>query len=135
MPSVGGESLCTRVSTPVHSRAIAWFTRVLGFELIEDSTSFTDDGRRTRWVVVRPADGGAGLLLAKADGEVQAAVVGQQVPGRVGFFLQVDDFEASYQRMVGCGVEFTSPRRSEPYGEVAVFRDVAGNLWDLLGPT
>ncbi len=118
-----------------YDEAIAFFVGALGFELVEDSPSLTNDGRPKRWVVVRPTDGGGGILLAQADGEAQSAVVGQQVAGRVGFFLRVDDFDASYQRMKAGGVEFVSPRRSEPYGEVAVFRDVAGNLWDLLGPT
>jgi len=61
-------------------------------------------------------------------------VVGDQVAGRVGFFLRVDDFDASYERMVADGVEFVSPPRTETYGRVAVFRDIAGNRWDLLGP-
>lgn len=117
-----------------YDAAIAFFTDALGFELVEDSPSLTNDGRPKRWVVVRPADGGTGILLARADGELQSAAVGQQTAGRVGFFLRVDDFEAAYQRMVNAGVEFVSPRRTETYGEVAVFRDIAGNRWDLLGP-
>jgi predicted enzyme related to lactoylglutathione lyase len=74
------------------------------------------------------------LLLARADGEDQAAVVGRQVAGRVGFFLQVEDFDEAYLRLSGAGVEFVRPPRVEPYGRVAVFLDVAGNRWDLLGP-
>ncbi|MEQ1872325.1 MAG: VOC family protein [Ilumatobacteraceae bacterium] len=114
--------------------AIAFFTEALAFELVEDSPSLTNDGRPKRWVVVRPVDGGAGILLAQADGDLQRAAVGNQLAGRVGFFLRVDDFESAYQRMVNAGVEFVSPRRAEAYGEVAVFRDIAGNRWDLLGP-
>jgi catechol 2,3-dioxygenase-like lactoylglutathione lyase family enzyme len=114
--------------------AIDFFVRVLGFELAEDSPSLTNDGRSKRWVVVRPPGAATGLLLARADGPDQLAVVGQHAAGRVGFFLRVDDFDAAYQRMVCAGVEFVSPPRSEPYGRVAVFRDVAGNKWDLLGP-
>ncbi|SCG48280.1 VOC family protein [Micromonospora coxensis] len=114
--------------------AIAFFTDVLGFELVEDSPSLTDDGRPKRWVVVRPPGGGTGLLLARADGERQQAAVGDQVAGRVGFFLQVDDVDATHRRMVEAGVEFVKPPRTEPYGRVAVFVDVAGNRWDLLGP-
>ncbi|MFD2763339.1 VOC family protein [Micromonospora eburnea] len=114
--------------------AIAFFTEVLGFELVEDKPSLTNDGRPKRWVVVRPPGGGTGLLLARADGERQEAAVGDQTAGRVGFFLQVDDFDATYQRMVEAKVEFVRPPRTEPYGRVAVFRDLAGNLWDLLGP-
>lgn len=61
-------------------------------------------------------------------------MAGQQVAGRVGFFLQVNDFDVAYQRMRSAGVEFMTPPRTEPYGRVAVFRDIAGNKWDLLGP-
>ncbi|MFU8873096.1 VOC family protein [Micromonospora sp. SL4-19] len=114
--------------------AIAFFTEVLGFELVEDKPSLTNDGRPKRWVVVRPPRGGTGLLLARADGERQEAAVGDQTAGRVGFFLQVDDFEATYRRMVEANVEFVRPPRTEPYGRVAVFRDLEGNPWDLLGP-
>jgi predicted enzyme related to lactoylglutathione lyase len=84
-------------------------------------------------VVVRPPGAETGILLARADGERQAAVVGDQVAGRVGFFLQVDDFDATYERMAAAGVEFVGAPRSEPYGRVAIFLDIAGNRWDLLG--
>ena len=114
--------------------AIEFFVDALGFALIEDSPSLTNDGRPKRWVVVRPRDGQTGILLARADGERQAAVVGDQVAGRVGFFLRVDDFEAAYERMNAAGVQFVTTPRTEPYGQVAVFLDVAGNRWDLLGP-
>jgi catechol 2,3-dioxygenase-like lactoylglutathione lyase family enzyme len=114
--------------------AIAFFTDVLGFVLAEDAPSLTNDGRPKRWVVVRPPDGGTGILLARADGPDQAAVVGRQLAGRVGFFLRVDDFDATYARMVAAGVHFVGERREEPYGRVVVFHDIAGNPWDLLGP-
>jgi predicted enzyme related to lactoylglutathione lyase len=84
--------------------------------------------------VVRPPGAETGLLLARADGAGQAAVVGRQAAGRVGFFLRVDDFEATYQRLTSAGVEFARPPRNEPYGRVAVFIDIAGNRWDLIGP-
>lgn len=113
--------------------AIAFFVDVLGFELCEDAPSLTNDGRPKRWVVVRPPGAQTGLLLARADGAHQAAAVGNQVAGRVGFFLRVEDFDATYQRMVSAGVRFTSPPRTESYGRVAVFVDIAGNKWDLLG--
>lgn len=116
-----------------YDEAIGFFTRALGFELVEDSPSLTNDGRPKRWVVVRPPNAETGILLAQADGERQAAAVGDQHAGRVGFFLMVDDFDASYERMRAAGVEFRGEPRSEPYGRVVVFRDVAGNLWDLLG--
>ena len=117
-----------------YDRAIRFFTDVLGFDLAEDSPSLTNDGRPKRWVVVRPPGGETGILLAQADGERQAAAVGRQAGGRVGFFLWVDDFAAAYQRMTAAGVEFLTEPRTEPYGRVAVFADIWGNRWDLLGP-
>jgi catechol 2,3-dioxygenase-like lactoylglutathione lyase family enzyme len=117
-----------------YDRAIDFFVRVLGFDLIEDSPAETTDGRPKRWVVVRPPGAETGLLLARSDDERQTAAIGNQAAGRVGFFLRVDDFDATYQRMIGAGVVFVRPPRDEPYGRVAVFLDVAGNRWDLLGP-
>lgn len=117
-----------------YDRAIEFFVSALGFELIEDSPSMTNDGRPKRWVVVRPPGGGSGILLARADGDHQRAVIGNQVAGRVGFFLQVGNFDAAHERMAAAGVEFVSVPRTEPYGRVAVFLDIAGNKWDLLGP-
>ena len=114
--------------------AIDFFVNVLGFDLVEDVPSLTNDGRPKRWVVVRPKGARTGLLLARADGERQTAVTGQQFAGRVGFFLRVDDFDATYQRMRAAGVEFVTTPRSEAYGQVAVFLDLEGNRWDLLGP-
>jgi catechol 2,3-dioxygenase-like lactoylglutathione lyase family enzyme len=118
-----------------YDRAIEFFIGALGFELVEDSPSLTNDGRPKRWVVVRPPAAETGILLARADGARQAAVVGGQAAGRVGFFLRVDDFDAAYHRMASAGVEFVTSPRTEPYGRVAVFLDVAGNRWDLVGPT
>jgi len=114
--------------------AIDFFVRILRFELIKDVPSLTNDGRPKRWVVVRPPGAATGILLARADGDRQAAAVGDQFAGRVGLFLRVDDFAATYERMVAAGVPFVSPPRDEPYGQVAVFVDIAGNKWDLLGP-
>jgi catechol 2,3-dioxygenase-like lactoylglutathione lyase family enzyme len=115
--------------------AIEFFVDVLGFELVEDSPALTSEGQRPkRWVVVRPPGARTGILLARADGEEQARVVGRQFAGRVGLFLRVDDFDAVHQRLLASGVEFVREPRSEPYGRVAVFLDVAGNRWDLLGP-
>jgi len=113
--------------------AIDFFVNVMRFELVEDVPSLTNDGRPKRWVVVRPVGGVTGILLARADGARQEASVGEQCAGRVGFFLRVDDFEASYARMVDAGVSFVSGPRIEPYGKVAVFLDIEGNRWDLLG--
>lgn len=117
-----------------YDEAIAFFVGKLRFELVEDSPSLTNDGRPKRWVIVRPPGGETGLLLAKADRETQQAVVGQQFAGRVGMFLRVDDFEAEYQRLRAAGVAFVTAPKDAPYGRFAVFLDVAGNRWDLLGP-
>jgi catechol 2,3-dioxygenase-like lactoylglutathione lyase family enzyme len=117
-----------------YDEAIAFFVDALGFELVEDSPALTNDGRPKRWVVVRPPGADTGLLLARADGECQARAVGDQFAGRVGLFLRVDDFRAQYDRMREAGVEFVGEPREEPYGQVAVFLDVSGNRWDLLGP-
>jgi len=117
-----------------YDEAIRFFVDALGFSLSEDSPSVTNDGRPKRWVVVHPPGGQTGILLARADGEVQQAAVGEQMAGRVGFFLRVDDFEAQHRRMRAAGVRFVSEPRDEPYGRIAVFIDVAGNRWDLLGP-
>ena len=115
--------------------AIEFFVDALGFELVEDAPALTTAaGRPKRWVVVRPPGAETGILLARADGERQAAAVGDQVAGRVGFFLEVDDFDAAFERMTAAGVEFIGPPRTEPYGRVVVFLDIAGNRWDLLGP-
>jgi catechol 2,3-dioxygenase-like lactoylglutathione lyase family enzyme len=117
-----------------YDAAIAFYVDVLGLELVEDTPSRTNDGRIKRWVVVRPHGGVTGILLARADGPEQSAVVGKQVAGRVGFFLRVDDFDATHARLVARGVEIVGPPRREPYGSVLVFRDLVGNRWDLLGP-
>ena len=117
-----------------YDEAIQFFVDALGFDLVEDSPAHTNDGRVKRWVVVRPAGAETGILLAEADGDQQEAVVGAQTAGRVGFFLRVDAFDAAYERMAAAGVHFVSTPRHEPYGRVAVFVDIAGNRWDLLGP-
>lgn len=117
-----------------YDAAIRFFVDALDFDVVEDTPSLTNDGRPKRWVVVRPKGGGTGILLAQADGEEQRASVGRQFAGRVGMFLRVDDFNAIHRRMVRAGVGFVSDPRDEPYGRVAVFLDLEGNRWDLLGP-
>jgi catechol 2,3-dioxygenase-like lactoylglutathione lyase family enzyme len=117
-----------------YDEAIRFFVDALGFELAEDSPVVTNDGRPKRWVVVRPPGAVTGLLLAEADTDRQESAVGAQYAGRVGLFLRVDDFEAARVRMLDHDVEFVTEPRDEPYGRVAVFVDVAGNRWDLLGP-
>lgn len=124
----------TAVIVDDYDGAIEFYVEALGFELVEDSPSLTNDGRPKRWVVVRPPGATTGLLLAQADNERQRTAVGTQFAGRVGLLLRVDDFEASHRRMLDHGVEFLGEPRNEPYGRVAVFVDVAGNKWDLLGP-
>lgn len=130
--TVSSLSLVTIVVSEYDS-AIEFFVGVLGFELVDDSPSLTNDGRPKRWVVVRPPGAETGILLAQADGADQAAVIGRQAAGRVGFFLRVDDFDRTYAHMVSAGVTFFGAPRREPYGRVVVFQDVAGNRWDLLG--
>jgi len=130
MPQLELVALIVREYQP----AIDFFVNVLRFELVEDVPSLTNDGRPKRWVVVRPVGGVTGILLARADGARQTTMVGEQFAGRVGFFLRVDDFEGAHTRMVAAGVRFVTAPRVEPYGQVAVFLDIEGNRWDLLGP-
>ena len=117
-----------------YDSAIDFFTTALRFDLVEDSASTTDDGRPKRWVVVQPPGAATGILLTQADGEPQGEAIGRQFAGRVGLFLRVDDFDEMYDHMIACSIEFVGERRDEPYGSVAVFRDISGNKWDLLGP-
>jgi catechol 2,3-dioxygenase-like lactoylglutathione lyase family enzyme len=113
-----------------YDEAIAWFTGILGFELVEDTV--LAPGKR--WVVVAPVVGATALLLAKGVGE-QAARVGDQTGGRVAFFLHTDSFASDYARMRAAGVSFLEAPRSEPYGTVVVFEDLYGNRWDLIEKT
>ena len=115
-----------------YDEAIEFFVDSLGFELIED-TPLPEQNKR--WVVVAPKGAKESrLLLAQADGEAQAGVVGRQAGGRVLLFLHTDDFWRDYRAYQERGVRFTEEPREEPYGTVAVFEGVAGNLWDLLDP-
>jgi catechol 2,3-dioxygenase-like lactoylglutathione lyase family enzyme len=116
-----------------YDEAIEYFVNVLGCVVEEDSPSLDGDGQPKRWVVVRPAGSGSGILLAQARGEEQEALIGRQFAGRVGLFLRVEDFFATYRHMTDCGVEFLTAPRTEAYGHVAVFKDLYGNKWDLLG--
>jgi catechol 2,3-dioxygenase-like lactoylglutathione lyase family enzyme len=110
--------------------AIAFYTGALGFELIEDAPRDADK----RWVRVAPPGGGTALLLAKAANDAQRAHVGDQTGGRVGFFLETDDFARDHAAMRSRGVRFAEAPREEDYGTVAVFLDLYGNRWDLLEP-
>lgn len=113
-----------------YDEAITWFTRALGFELICDQ----DLGEGKRWVEISAGDGGVKLLLAKAKGVQQIAAIGAFAGDRVGFFLHTTDLEAKRALMERAGVRFEEDTRHEPYGKVAVFRDLYGNRWDLLEP-
>ena len=112
-----------------YETAIAQYSGGLGFDLLDD----TDRGNGSRWVRVGPRGSRErALLLAQASDEAQRARIGDQHGGRVGFFLQTDDFWRDYHAMTGKGVEFLETPRKEDYGTVAVFRDRYGNKWDLL---
>ncbi|MBA3666940.1 MAG: VOC family protein [Sphingomonas sp.] len=112
-----------------YDEAIDWYTRALGFRHARDD----DQGAGKRWVVIED-DGGRGLLLAKARKPEELAAVGNQHGGRVGFFLEVRKFDAALERLTLAGIHFEEEPRNEPYGKVAVFRDLYGNRWDLVGP-
>ena len=114
-----------------YDEAIAFYVDRLGFELVED----TPLGGGKRWVLVAPkGGGGTALLLAKADGDEQAARIGDQTGGRVSLFLHTDDFRRDHRAMTERGVRFREEPREEPYGIVAVFEDLYGNGWDLIEP-
>ncbi len=126
----------TRISAvtlvvPDYDGAIRFFVEALGFELLEDTP--LEGGKR--WVRVAPAGGGSALLIAKAANRAQEAAIGNQTGGRVGFFLETDDFDRDHARFLARGVEFLEEPRREPYGKVAVLRDPFGNKWDLIEPS
>jgi catechol 2,3-dioxygenase-like lactoylglutathione lyase family enzyme len=114
-----------------YDEALAFYRDVLGFALVADTP--LGDGKR--WLVVAPNGGtGAHLLLAKAEGAAQKARIGDQTGGRVGFFLETDDFARDHEGFISRGVRFLEAPRHEPYGTVAVFEDLYGNKWDLIEP-
>ena len=114
---------------PDYDEAIEYYTRMLGFTLVEDEPR--ENGKR--WVVVAPSrERGATLLLAKAATAEQLSRVGNQTGGQVFLFLHTDDFDADYARYRDAGVEFTENPRNESYGRVVVFKDIYGNKWDLI---
>ena len=114
-----------------YDEAIQFYTQQLGFELIED----TQLSETKRWVLVAPAGSdGCRLLLAQAATEEQQSRVGNQTGGRVFLFLHTDDFWRDHSRYVAKGIRFVRQPVTEIYGTVAVFEDLYGNLWDLIGP-
>lgn len=122
----------TSVVVRDYDEAIRFYTEVLGFDLIEDTYIAAQD---KRWVVVAPKGStGARLLLARAVGDEQRSRIGNQTGGRVFLFLYTDDFWRDYRGYREKGVEFVREPKAESYGTVAVFRDLYGNLWDLLQP-
>lgn len=113
-----------------YDEAIAFYVERLGFSLIEDTPV---EAQNKRWVVVAPPGaGGSRLLLARAVGDEQSLRIGNQTGGRVFLFLNTDDFWRDFTAYQARGVVFVRPPREESYGTVAVFRDLYGNLWDLL---
>jgi catechol 2,3-dioxygenase-like lactoylglutathione lyase family enzyme len=110
-----------------YDEAIAWYTRALGWQLLEDSPRAPGK----RWVVIGPP-GGLQLLLARAATPEQVAQIGHQGGGRVWLFLRSTDFDADYARLAAAGARFTETPRDEPYGRVVVFEDLYGNRWDLI---
>lgn len=113
-----------------YDEAIAFYTQKLNFDLIEDSYQPEQD---KRWVVVSPpGSSGVSLLLARASNSKQEQFIGNQSGGRVFLFLNTDDFWRDYNAMKSVGIEFVRAPKKQQYGMVAVFRDLYGNLWDLL---
>lgn len=114
-----------------YDEAITFYTEQLDFELVED----TPLSETKRWVLIRPRGRGlTSLLLAKAANEEQSSRIGNQTGGRVFLFLYTDNFDRDYQKLLGRNIEFVRKPHIEPYGQVAVFKDLYGNLWDLIEP-
>jgi len=115
-----------------YDEAIRFYTEKLRFELLED----TPLSETKRWVLIAPPGGAAGccLLLAKASRDEQASRIGNQTGGRVFLFLHTDDFRGDYKNLKDQGIKIVREATEEPYGTVAVFADLYGNLWDLIGP-
>ena len=111
-----------------YDEAIAFYTDSVGFKLIEDTPM--EPGKR--WVVVKPSGSEVALLLAKAKNEHQESRIGDQTGGRVFLFIETDNFDQDYQRMLKAGIDFTERPRDEPYGKVVVWKDLYGNKWDLI---
>jgi catechol 2,3-dioxygenase-like lactoylglutathione lyase family enzyme len=111
-----------------YDEAITYYTQTLGFELLED----TPLSETKRWVRISPPGSSCHLLLAKASGEAQISQIGHQAGGRVFLFLYTDDFYQDYENYRAKGVEFIREPAEESFGIVSVFKDLYGNLWDLI---
>lgn len=123
---------CVALVVPTYDEAIAYYTQVLDFDLIEDTP--LSEGQR--WVLVAPPGSReTRILLAQAKGDAQTQRIGDQTGGRVFFFLHTDDFWRDYRAYVARGVQFLEAPREESYATVVVFQDTFGNRWDLLQPT
>jgi catechol 2,3-dioxygenase-like lactoylglutathione lyase family enzyme len=132
-PSAGKPGLRLQyfsILVPTYEAGIDFFVRILGFTLIEN----TRRNDTKRWVRVVGPGGGGEILLAVPSSEQQADAIGSQTGGKVGFFLYAEEFSEEYDRLKALGLDFQEPVRNETYGQVCVFRDPFGNLWDLLGP-
>ncbi len=115
-----------------YDEALAFYCHKLHFSLVEDTYQPEQD---KRWVVVAPpGSNGTTLLLARASTPEQEAFIGRQTGGRVFLFLRTDDFWRDYNEMLSLGIKFVRPPKTAAYGTVAVFEDLYGNLWDLIGP-
>ncbi len=114
-----------------YDKAIEFYTKKLNFVLIEDTVL----SATKRWVLIKPqGDGECAILLAKASNEEQRGRIGNQTGGRVFLFLHTDDFERDYRNLVKNDIKIIRGPSAEEYGTVAVFEDIYGNLWDLIGP-
>jgi catechol 2,3-dioxygenase-like lactoylglutathione lyase family enzyme len=112
-----------------YDRAIGYYTQVLGFTLVHDEVL----SETKRWVLVSPGDGSCQLLLAKAASTIQEQAIGNQSGGRVFLFLHTNTFDEDHARLLAHQVEIVRPPEVMPYGKVLVFKDLYGNLWDLIG--
>jgi catechol 2,3-dioxygenase-like lactoylglutathione lyase family enzyme len=120
----------TTIVVADYDEAIAFYCGKAGFTLVEDTP--LEAGKR--WVVVSPGEASGAVLLARADGAAQQARVGDQTGGRVGFFLETDDFARDHAAMSARGIRFVREPMQAPYGVVAVWEDLYGNRWDLIQP-
>ncbi len=118
------------IVVPDYDAGIAFYAEVLGWDVVADE----DQGGGKRWVVVAPPGGGTSILLARAVGAEQSNAIGNQTGGRVGFFLETDDFARDHAAMRAAGVHLEEEPRAEAYGTVVVWQDPFGNRWDLIEP-